>query len=600
MTVFDPAAMQSPLSARVEALTGPSNVDPPAVLLTVTRGGRSASSVTGVDDVATGTAARIDQTFEVGSQTKMMTAVAILQMVDEGLIDLDAHATDYLPNSVTNGIPNVGTATIRQLLSLRSGMPNYADGIDIATWLENHPGQQFGPEQMLDVVRGMSATNAPDAAFNYSNTPYLLLGMIMEAVTGNSWASEISDRIFAPAGMTSSSARTLADDPDRLSSYRLENGVLEDMTGNLWAPKGESGVVSTTHDLIAFLSALLVDGSLLSNTMLNEMLDFTSTGGGNKFGLGIFQLPTSGVTVYGFAGGTLGTSSVTWYDPTTQTFVSMTGTLAGTGCATAAAQLDAALRSVSAWDLPDGGAVEVRSVSAADLSLTETRDGACIAASGASLTLGVALRAIGQATVTFADGSVLVVGDGVTGTAGDDGANVFSIRDDFASAVLAHNQMLGLGGNDRLTGGEAGDRLQGGNGADRLAGGGGFDSLSGGRGGDRIAGGTGDDIIWGGGGRDTLLGRAGSDTMTGGDGHDSFRFLNGDASAGTPDHITDFSRADDVIDLRPIAAVEGREHSSFDFIGNVRVEGDTDGDGHADLTIVLDDLGGISADHFLL
>lgn len=618
MTVFDPQAMLSPLSSRAEALTGPGSLHPPAVLVSVTRGDRSASTATGVDDVNTGTAARADQTFEVGSQSKMMTAVAILQMVDEGLIDLDGHVTDYLPDSVTDGIPNAGTATIRQLLALRSGMPNYADGVDIATWLENHPGQQFGPDAMLDVVRGMSATNAPGAAFNYSNTPYLLLGMMIEKITGNSWATEIEDRIFDKAGMTHSSARTLAADPDRLSSYRLDNGVLEDMTGSLWAPKGESGVVSTTTDLIAFLSALLVDGSLLSNDMLDEMLTFANTGGGNAFGLGIFRQPTSGVTVYGFAGGTLGTSSVTWYDPASQTFVSMTGTLAGTNCAAAAAQLDAALRSISGWDLPDGGPVEVRSVSAADLTVSDTSDGACIASSGASLFLDTALRGVGRATMTFADGSVLVVGDATTGTTADDDANTFSIRQDFAGAINAHNHMLGLGGADNLTGGAVGDRLGGGNGADALYGAGGFDTLAGGAGADRLSGGAGNDVLFGGIGNDLLLGRAGADTLYGGAGHDTFRFLNGDASAGSPDHIADFSRADDVVDLRPITAVEGQARSSFDWIGgsafsghagelravvqgnNVRVEGDTDGDGQADLTIVLDGLDSISADHFLL
>lgn len=618
MTVFDPQAMLTPLESRAQGLTGPNGVHPPAVLVSVTRGDRTATTATGVDDVGTGTPAGSHQTFEVGSQSKMMTAVAVLQMVDEGLIDLDATATDYLPSSVTSGIPNVGTATIRELLSLRSGMPSYADGIDIATWLENHPGQEFGPDQMLDVVRGMNATNAPGAAFNYSNTPYLLLGMIMEAVSGHSWASEIENRIFDIAGMTESSARTLAADPDRLSSYRLENGALQDMTDNLWAPKGESGVVSTTTDLISFMSALLVDGTLLSDDMLNEMLTFTNTGGGNAFGLGIFRQPSSGVTVYGFAGGTLGTSTVTWYDPASQTFVSMAGTLAGTNCALSAAQLDAALRNISGWDLPDGGPVDVRSVSAADLVVTDTSAGACIASSGAALTLDVALRGVGRATMSFSDGSVLVIGDATTGTTADDGANVFSIRADFNAALDAHNQMLGLGGDDRLTGGTVGDRISGGAGTDWLSGEGGFDILSGGGGGDRLMGGAGDDVLWGGGGRDLLLGRAGSDTLYGGGGHDTFRFLDGDASAGTPDHVADFSRGDDIIDLRPIAAIQGQARSSFDWIGdgafsghagelravsqgsNIRVEGDTNGDGQADLTIVLDDLGNISADDFLL
>jgi D-alanyl-D-alanine carboxypeptidase len=618
MTVFDPNAMVAPLAARAAALTGPSNVDPPAVVVEVTRGGRTATTALGVDDRATGVAATPGQTFEVGSHSKMMTAVVVLQLVDEGLIDLDARVADYLPAEVVSGIPNAASATVRQLLAMRSGIPNYTEAGDIYEWLKDHPGQEFGPDQALATARAMSATNAPGAAFHYSNTPYLLLGSMIEAVTGDSWAAALEDRVFVPAGMRDTTARTYDPDPQRLSSYRLDGGSLVDVTDDRWVARGESGVASTTGDLIAFISALMLDRTLLSDAMLDEMLSFTTIGTGNAFGLGIFRQQVSGSTVYGFAGGTLGTSSVTWYDPANGTFVSMAGTLAGVDCGQAAKQLQVTLRSLSDWAMPDGGPVEVRSVSAAGLTVGDTAEGVCFAAGGASLTLGFALRALAVSGATFADGSVLVVGDGAAGTAGDDAANLISIPVDHRSAINARNQLLGLGGDDALTGGRAGDRIDGGAGDDRARGAGGDDLVLGGGGADLLIGGTGADHLRGGGGGDLLAGRAGVDFLVGGVGRDVFRFDDGETRAAAPDIVADFTINRDRIDLDAVDAVAGGRDSAFHWIGaggfsgaagelrlvdagaDTRVEGDTDGDGHADLALLLADLDGLAPRHFLL
>ena len=194
----------------------------------------------------------------------MMTSVAILQLADEGLIDLDARAADYLPAATIAGIANADTATIRQMLAMRSGIPSYLDPVDASgtplyvAWIEDHPDEVFGPSQALDIARGMAATEAP-GTFHYGNTNFLLLGLLIEAVTDKAWADVLEERIFDPVGMDSTSARQMAADPDRWSSYRRTDGELVDVTDALWDPRGETGVVSTTGDLIAFLDALLVD-----------------------------------------------------------------------------------------------------------------------------------------------------------------------------------------------------------------------------------------------------------------------------------------------------------------------------------------------------
>lgn len=628
MIEFDPVAMMAPLVARAGAML--SSTGAPAVLIEASRGGRSASTAAGVEDLGTGRAAEVGQTFEVGSQSKMMTAVALLQMADEGLVDLDDRISDHLPGR-TAGIDNADTATIRQLLAMRSGIPAYPDAVAAdgtpryIKYLEDHPGEVFGPDEALAIARGMEATVNP-GVFHYNNTNYLLLGLLIEKLTGQSWAEVLEERIFDPAGMTSTSADQFAPDGKRLSSYARQDGRLVDVTDALWAPKGESGVVSTTHDLIAFERALLVDRTLLSESALAAMTNwvklYTVDGIVQSFGLGIFQHdPKNGLIYQGFSGGTLGTSTSTFCNPLDDSVISIAATVAGASGGDNLRALDAILRGLDAWApvVDDGSALDIRSVSAAELTVT-TNDagGARLAFGGACLDLVRTLRQLDAAATVFEDGSVLVVGDGTSATGGDGGANVVSIPKHFRGALLSDNALIGLGGDDRLTGGRGDDRLVGNTGRDRLAGNAGDDRLSGGKAGDVLVGGKGDDRLWGGSGRDVLDGRKGSDVLVGGAGRDTFRFDDGDSLPSAPDIIRDFEPDRDIISLRRIDAVEGGRDSAFHWIGasgfsgtagelravdtghDLRLEGDTDGDGQSDLAIVLLGIDTVTADHFLL
>ena len=145
------------------------------------------------------------------------------------------------------------------------------------------------------------------------------------------------------------------------------------MTDALWAPKGESGVISTTHDLIAFERALLVDKTLLPEDALEAMTDwvklYSQSGDIVSFGLGIFQHDLKNGQIFqGFAGGTLGTSTVTYCNPFDNSVIAIAATLAGVTSNDNAMQLDTILRGLDAWApvVDDGSALEIRSVSAAD------------------------------------------------------------------------------------------------------------------------------------------------------------------------------------------------------------------------------------------
>ncbi len=181
------------------------------------------------------------------------------------------------------------------------------------------------------------------------------------------------------------------------------------------------------------------------------------------------------------------------------------------------------------------------------------------------------------------------------------------IREFSADRIITET---GSPGNDRMQGGPTGDRMNGGGGSDRIEGGGGDDTLKGGKGKDKLIGGDGDDTLDGGAGADTLQGGRGRDVLTGGTQADRFVYLApSESSDAVSDVITDFLAGQDAIVLSAIDAVRGTAaDDEFTFIGNnafsntagelsyvvstgrIFLLGDTDGDGAADLRIVLRDL----------
>ena len=184
-----------------------------------------------------------------------------------------------------------------------------------------------------------------------------------------------------------------------------------------------------------------------------------------------------------------------------------------------------------------------------------------------------------------------------------------------------NDTLLGRGGSDTLQGGTGSDHLNGGGGSDKLDGGGGRDGLAGNGGNDILAGGSGADTLSGGNGADTLRGQTGKDVLTGGGGHDTFDFDGiGDSASGKQrDHITDFNKAGDVIDLHNINARTGvAGDQGFDFIGalafsdtkgelrainagaNTKVLGDVNGDGKVDFSILVEGVHGLDAGDFIL
>ena len=205
-----------------------------------------------------------DSAFRVGSLSKTFVAVMLLQVVADGTIGLDdpvvAHAPDL---TVADGV------TIRQLLAHRSGIPEHSDGELVLA----DPGRSWTPADVIDLVADQPRDFPPGAAFAYSNTNYIVAGMLLERVTGTTLADNLRSRITEPLGLAST---YFAPDDTRTPIGAFSNSLPGgDTSGEsyraLETASGAAGaLVSTAPDLAVFIRAL-AHGELLDHSLYAEM-----------------------------------------------------------------------------------------------------------------------------------------------------------------------------------------------------------------------------------------------------------------------------------------------------------------------------------------
>ncbi|MEB3356616.1 MAG: serine hydrolase [Synechococcales bacterium] len=286
----------------------------------------------GVSDLANNTPLQPDDRFEAGSITKTFIATAILQLVEEGQLTLEDTLTDWLSPTFTDVIPNASAITVRQLLNHTSGIADYLDVfVERASSNPTLFLQQWEPEQLVGFLEGVEPLFAPGESWQYANTNYILAGSIIEAVTGNSYGSELRSRIIDPLNLEDTFIFGEEEIPGGYIKGYWDfdnNGVLDDLsiTNLSWAGSAGS-LISNTKDLAAFFDALLKDRSLLQPETLAQMLDTIPVSSPNydSYGLGIGTLESPTRFWYAHRGQTLGFRSNLWYSPAEDiTYVELT------------------------------------------------------------------------------------------------------------------------------------------------------------------------------------------------------------------------------------------------------------------------------------
>ncbi|MCT2541515.1 serine hydrolase [Streptomyces atratus] len=278
----------------------------PAALASVKdRNGRTRTYTAGVGDLATGSKVPRGGQVRIGSNTKAFTAVVVLQLVGEGKIALDDDVDTYLPGLVRGKGIDGRRITVRQLLQHTSGLPEYGMHIDddeLRHWY-------FEPRELLDIALRYKADAAPGEKWGYSNTNYIVAGLIVQKVTGRPLAEEIDRRIIKRAGLRHTYFPTPGDktirEPHPQGYHRNPaDGPLRDFTETDPSAGWAAGqLISTDSDLNRFFGALLA-GRLLPAAQLAEMRTTVPVGdSGMRYGLGLTSRTLSCGGVYWGHGG---------------------------------------------------------------------------------------------------------------------------------------------------------------------------------------------------------------------------------------------------------------------------------------------------------
>ena len=171
---------------------------------------------------ADGDAPRPSDVFRVGSITKIFTAAATLTLVDEGLVDLDAPAADFVTR-----VQLAPEVTVRDLLRHTSGIPNYTNAPGFHSLVLDDLGRTWEPEESVNLVASDETQFEPGTQFRYSNTNYIILGILIEEVTGKPYHQVVRDRIIDPLSMTSTYLAGAEDGPELFDAYTSFRGSPE-------------------------------------------------------------------------------------------------------------------------------------------------------------------------------------------------------------------------------------------------------------------------------------------------------------------------------------------------------------------------------------
>jgi len=265
------------------------------------------------------------------SVSKSYMAVEILQLKEQGKIELDAPMTKYLPTKYSKYIKGASSVTIRMLLNHTSGVPEYNEAPAFVSNVILHPLQNFSSEDCLKGINGMEFQFAPGSKYKYTNTNYLLLSLIGDAITGDH-AAYIKKNIFKPLELNNS---YYGKDFIYLKGLSLpqsywdvfNNGIAINATPfqqmTVVCSKGDDGIVCTTTDAVKFLKGLM-EGKLLNEVSMRELMDFVKDEKGNKrYSMGMIYFDLGGLPAYGHGGGGIGAGCGLLYIPSHKLYVFM-------------------------------------------------------------------------------------------------------------------------------------------------------------------------------------------------------------------------------------------------------------------------------------
>ncbi len=248
----------------------------------------------GIADLVTGQPIMTDDKMRIGSITKTFTGTVLLQLAGEGKISLQDRLAKFFPD-----YPNGQNITIEEVGDMRSGLYNYSDDSVFVKEFMKNMNTPYTPQELIAVSLKHEPYFPPDSGFHYSNTNFILLGLIIEKITGNSVQTEIKNRILDPLGMTETVFAVNSD----FSAPHAHGYIYMDSTAsapvdvtNLDPSWGwtAGAIISTLGDLQRYAKPMAT-GQLISKTLQAERLKWKTI---DKLTSGVWANKPLG---YGFA-----------------------------------------------------------------------------------------------------------------------------------------------------------------------------------------------------------------------------------------------------------------------------------------------------------
>ncbi|MFJ3963045.1 serine hydrolase domain-containing protein [Streptomyces sp. NPDC090036] len=249
----------------------------------------------GTADKATGVPVKAGMHTRIGSVTKTFAITAVLQLVDDGKVRLDAPVSTYL-----DGVPGGDSITVRQLADMRSGLYNYTEDPRWMATFKADPHRAWTPQELLDIAFEHPANFAPGAKWEYSNTNTVLLGLLVEKVAGQPLHTYLEQNVFEPAGLDATSLPTGAEIAEPFvhgyTNFTPDGATVD---ASAWNPSwgwAAGAMISTMDDLRSWVPTLvggrLPDGGrLLEPGTQAQRLRMLPTGYPDVgYGLGIAEL----------------------------------------------------------------------------------------------------------------------------------------------------------------------------------------------------------------------------------------------------------------------------------------------------------------------
>lgn len=263
------------------------------------------------------------------SISKTFLATSIMQLKEQGKIDLDRPVSEYLPVELSSWIMQSDRMTVRMLLNHTSGLPEYNYLPEYITVLLQDPDHAFLPLDYMELIKGKEPNFEPGSRYSYRNSGYVLLALMMDHLTGDH-AQFIRENIFEKLELENIFYRESENYLEKsalVDGYwdRHSNGILENSSylqkQNVKKMVGDDGIITTAADGIRFLEGLIT-GKLISQESLAEMKTWaTDAKGIPKYGLGLDITTLGGKEAIGHSGGGLGAGAQLYYFTEQKTYV---------------------------------------------------------------------------------------------------------------------------------------------------------------------------------------------------------------------------------------------------------------------------------------